>query len=217
MFVASYKSDAIAIFNITSDGVKFAHKVHKLAKQPKGLGNPVGIAVSNANDRVFILGYEGNILIVYHKDTHGQLTFKQQLENTPTQPRLFNKPQKLLLSADAKMVYVANSAGSSISVFSLKNDAYTFIQSVFHEDLNGAGSLLLSHDGKRLYAAGEQDTGFVQFNVEPDGSLHFANRYNSKEQTIHSVSSMVELLNDKLLVMVSAKADALHVVELPKQ
>ncbi|WP_175442175.1 beta-propeller fold lactonase family protein [Pseudoalteromonas byunsanensis] len=216
LFVAGYKSNEVAVFNLTSEGLEFAYKVHRLAQQPKSLGSPVSIALSNTDDRVFILGYEGNTLTIYSKDEDSKLSFKQQLENPHTQPTHFNNPQKILLSADSKTVYVANSTGSSISVFSLQDDEYSFTQSVVHDGLKGVGSLLLSHDGKKLYAAGEQDSGFVQFAVAPNGTLNFANRYNSPDQTIHSVSSMVELVNDKLLLVLSAKADALYVVELPE-
>ncbi|NOU52186.1 lactonase family protein [Pseudoalteromonas sp. JBTF-M23] len=214
LLVASYKSNSVTIFNVDAKTIKLAQQVKHLDKQPKHLGNPVSIALSASGNKLFVAGFDGNIVTIYARDNEGKLAFLQQLENTLSAEKILSNPQKIIASHNGKFIYVANASNASITVFADEDGFFNHVQSITVEGLKGVGTLLLSNDGKHLFAAGEQDSGLVQLRVQANGRLSEAISYNNESNSIHGISS-IEQLEARRLLLSAAKADTVYLVQLP--
>ncbi|BBN83757.1 hypothetical protein PA25_37420 [Pseudoalteromonas sp. A25] len=214
LLVASYKSDSVIICNVGTNSIELSSQVKRLAAQPKSLGNPVSMALSSSGDRLFVAGFEGNTMTIFNRHEDGTLTFFQQLENNPDLEKVLSNPQKVITSTDAKHFYVANAGSKSIAVFSYENDAYKHKHSVYAEELNGVGALLLSKNGQYVFAAAEHGHGILQFKVQKNGALSSPKYLNTADNSITGVSS-IEQLDEQRLLLTGAKADTLYLVQLP--
>ena len=119
-----------------------------------------------------------------------------------------------MVSPDNKHVYVTGFASDSIAVFSRNTTAganfgkLTFRETHSSAGLNGADSVAISPDGKRLYVAAFNDDAIVVFQRNTDkNSANFGNL--TFVQTLKAEVAGVEGLNGISELMVSP--DGKHV------
>lgn len=224
IFVASYVSNGITIFDVTAQQeVVFNRSVKSPAGLKNGLGKPVSLALSPSNNELYAVGFEGHQLTIFERDKTDKLVLKQVLKNGIDRVQHFLNPQKIVVSPDGNYLYVACSGSHSIVVFSrMKNGQYAFLQAVTNSELGGsgltgAGSLAISPSGKLLYAAGESDVGLVLFDVAENGYLNLRRRFlgaTIKTGGLEGVSSITIADNGRYLLLTEAKKDSLSVFKI---
>lgn len=219
VFVASYQSNAVSIFDVSECDEITLNKVITSGYANIDLGNPVSLALSPSNSELFVAGYEKHKLTVFSRKLGGEWVVKQVIQTEVDGEENCLNPQKIVISQNAKVLYLACSGSNTLAVFALVDDNYSFVQTITNSDvggsgLSGAGSMALSHDGAHLYAAGESDTGMLLFNVEADGKLTLMKRFTFDEYSIEGVSSIAITSDGKHLLLSLAKGDALYMLEL---
>ncbi len=219
LFVASYKSDALSIFDIDEDSqLSFVSKVTSQDLSQSELGRPVSLAYSEANNELVVAGYEGNILTVFSKGEHGKLSVKQTIYNDENAVEHLVNPQYVILSSDSRFMYVACSGSNTILVFERTDEKYTFLQSVTHSETHGSGlagvaSLAISTDGLTLYAAGEFDKGVLRFDISDNGSLILKETIQSDDNEIEGVTSIALSEDGQHMLLSLGKKDALYLLK----
>lgn len=217
LYVASYMSNALSVFNIHATGaLTFQYKVSSNSDESFDLGKPVSLALSDSGQRLVVAGYENHSLNVFDLDETWNLSLAQTID-AQSVPELKN-PMKLLLSEDAGYLYVACAGSHSIQVFAKRQKGYVLLQSVDHSitdgsGLTGVGSMALTSDGKQLFAAGEFDSGLLQFAVTTDGKLQYMQTIQSENHRIEGVTSISVHPNEQSLALTLGKMDALYIIE----
>lgn len=215
LFVASYKSNGISVFDISEAlHLTFNHHYTRAKSTGQGLGNPVSIAYSKLRDELIVAGFEGNSLSVLSKNTDGKLRLKQTIQNDADGVKDLINPQEIILSPDDKHLYVACPGSNAIVVFELRNNQYQYRQSVSDVDtsglgLAGIGSMVLTDNGSRLFAAGEMGEGLLLFDVNKTGKLVFNRKFLFKGHKIEGVTSIAKTADEKMLLLTLGKRDAL--------
>ncbi|GAA0855497.1 beta-propeller fold lactonase family protein [Aliiglaciecola litoralis] len=219
LFVASYKSDAISIFDININSqLTFNSKINSNDLSPNMLGKPVSVVYSQVNKELVVAGFEGNVLNIFSQDEHGKFTHKQMINNSENTQNLLVNPQYLALSSDSKFIYVACSGSSAVLVFKRTDEGYVFMQSITQSETHGSGlegvaTLALSSDGSNLYAAGEFDKGVLQFKISDDGSLDFEDKIHAEANKIEGVTSIALSEDGKHMLLSLGKKDALYLLK----
>lgn len=246
IFTASYKSNALSVFETSvfdvsggdnhSDGSVLANRVEG---GELGLGGAVGLALSGDNTLLAVTGFDEHMLTLYNRTTDGELELSQILRGGDTWiPQLVN-PQVVKFSPDGHYIYVACAGGDAIVVFNrvetkAGDTEYALLQTVTDEEveggLKGAGSLAVSPDGKRLFVAGEADTGVIVLRRGSDGRLRLESKLLTTDQVISSLAidssivanvlqgiSSLQLSKDgQYLLVTLAKQDSLSVLKLDR-
>ena len=224
LFVASYASNSISVFDISRTGeLTLNHKTNNHKLSGYDLGKPVSLALSPIKNELYVTGFEGDQLTIFDKDNFGKLQIKQTLKNGSGGLTNFIKPQKVITSTNGMYLYVACSGSNSLAIFKKDQNGYfVFFQAISNEDiggkgLTGASSLAISKDGNYLYAAGEADTGLLMFKVADDGQLSFIRQIVNESHPVakmDAISSIKVSTNGKYLLLTSAKHDALFVFKV---
>jgi DNA-binding beta-propeller fold protein YncE len=218
LFVASYKSDAISIFDINENfQLTFNSKISSDDLRPIKLGKPVNLVYSPINKDLVVAGYEGNVLTIFSSNQQGEFTHRQTIDNGEHVQKLLLNPQYLALSPDNRFIYVACSGSSAILVFERTDDGYRFIQSITHANaigsgLSGVASIAISSDGSGLYAAGEFDKGVLRFNISDDGHLEYREKIQTETNEIEGVTSITLSKNGEQMLLTLGKKDALYLL-----
>jgi DNA-binding beta-propeller fold protein YncE len=222
LLAASYMSNAVAIFDITSDGRIVFNKAIKDAKPlENSLGKPVSLALSLLNDELYVLGFDNHQLTIFGRKYGGDLLVKQVIKNGVAGVEQFVNPQKVVVSPEGKFLYVACSGSNAIVVFQKKETGqYAFVQAVNNSDIGGSGlegasSLAISADGSKIYAAGEAGHGLYFFSTGVDGRLI----YNSKlltvrDKEIKRISSLTLTDDNQHLLVATGKGNSLLVFKI---
>jgi DNA-binding beta-propeller fold protein YncE len=215
-------SNAVAIFDITSDGRIVFNKAIKGAKPlENSLGKPVSLALSLLNDELYVLGFDNHQLTIFGRKYGGDLLVKQVIKNGVAGVEQFVNPQKVVVSPEGKFLYVACSGSNAIVVFQKKETGqYAFVQAVNNSDIGGSGlegasSLAISADGSKIYAAGEAGHGLYFFSTGVDGRLI----YNSKlltvrDKEIKRISSLTLTDDNQHLLVATGKGNSLLVFKI---
>jgi DNA-binding beta-propeller fold protein YncE len=222
LLVAGYMSNAVAIFDITSDGrILFNRAIKDASPLEKSLGKPVSLALSLLNDELYVLGFDSHQLTIFDRKDRGDLLVKQVIKNGVAGVEQFVNPQKIVVSPAGNFLYVACSGSNAIVVFQKKETGhYAFLQAVNNADIGGSGlegasSLAMSSDGSKIYAAGEAGHGFYLFSAGVDGRLI----YNSKLLTVRDneikrISSLTLTDDNQHLLVATGKGNALFVFNI---
>jgi len=222
LFVASYMSNAISIFNITPDKEVIFNRTVKDAKPfEDDLGKPISLALSPLNDELYVLGFEKHQLTIFDRSKTGDLLVKQVLKNGFDGVKEFVNPQKIVVSPNGKFLYVACAGSHSIVVFQkLDSGQYTFVQAVNNSDIGGSGlegasSLAISSNGSRVYAAGESGIGLYLFRVRDNGKLSFENKLLSvRDNELKKISSITLTRDNQHLLVANGKENSVFVFKI---
>ena len=223
LFVASYMSNAVSIFDIAPEGkITLNHIIKNTSPFAGDLGKPVSVVLSPRNDNLFVLGFETHQLTVLERETSGRFSTRQVLSTGADGPSQCLNPQKLLVSPGGNYLYVACAGSDALAVFTQAEDGtFGFLQKIASTDLNGglegAGSLALSTDGRYLYAAGEAGRGLFLFETQTDGRLRLADRYPAKpdaDDEFTGISSLHLTTDNQHLLVTAAKKDSLLILQV---
>jgi len=222
LFVASYKSNSISIFDIKENGnVIFNGKITDAKLAESDLGNPISLALSPLNEQLYVLGFEKHQLTIFDRNKEGNLSVKQVLKNDIDGVQQFVNPQKIVVSPNGKFLYVACSGSNSLVVFhKLDSGKYGFLQAINNSDiggsgLEGAGSLAISPDGSKVYAAGESGIGLYLFDATADGKLRFKDKLvSARDNKLKKISSMTLTNDNKHLLVATGKDNSIFVFKI---
>lgn len=222
LFVASYMSNAVAIFDITSNGkVIFNRAIRDAEPLQNELGKPISLAFSPHNDELYVLGFDRHQLTIFGRNNEGELFVKQVLRNGVAGVEKFVNPQKIVVSPKGTFLYIACSGSNSIVVFrKLGNGTYEFFQVINNSNIGGTGlegasSLAISSDGSEVYAAGELGFGLYLFRVGIDGKLSFINKFlNVSGNEIKNISSITLTVDNQHLLIATGKGNSLFVFKV---
>ncbi|WP_186506454.1 beta-propeller fold lactonase family protein [Neptunicella marina] len=177
LFVAGYMSNALSVWEITADKqLHFKQFLRNSGSLITDLGKPIGLALSPANDELYVLGFDAGQIAIFNRDQQGELSAKQLIQNEVNGISNLINPQKIVVSPDGRLLFVACAGSSAILVFEkTANEQFQLIQTVTTDDvqggLEGASSLALNAKGDTLYAAGEAGNGLLTFEITPAGKL----------------------------------------------
>lgn len=222
VFVASYKSNAVSVFDVSVQKRLVLNQVLSAGNAHFNnieLGNPVSLALSPTNNELFVVGYEQHKLTIFSRQHTGELTLKQIISTDKGQSQTCLNPQKIVIQTDGDAVYLACAGSHTIAVYANQNQTYSLIQTVSNSDiggfgLTGVGSMVLTPDRTKLFVAAEADSGLLLFNVMPSGKLELAQHYSVEEYGIEGVSSLALSADSQHLLMTLAKADSLLMLQL---
>lgn len=224
LLVASYMSNAVAIFDITSDGqILFNRAIKDARPLENSLGKPVSLALSSLNDELYVLGFDNHQLTIFDRKDGGELLVKQVIKNGVAGVEQFVNPQKIVVSPEGKFLYVACSGSNAIVVFQKKETGqYAFVQAVNNSDIGGSGlegasSLAILADGSKIYAAGEAGHGLYLFSAGVDGRLSFKSKLlNVSDNELMKISSITLTNDNQHLLVATGKSNSLFVFKIKK-
>ena len=222
LIIASYMSNAIAIFDVSQQGKLTLNHVKKDAiPLERDLGSPITAALSALNDELYVLGFEGHQLTIFDRNKAGTLSVKQVIKNGTDGVEQFVNPQKIVVSPNGKFLYIACAGSHSLVVFDkTKTGKFSFLQAINNSDIGGSGlegasSLAISSDGSTLYAAGEAGSGLYQFNVGVDGRLSYKNKLlRVQDNELKGISSFTLTDDNQHLLVATGKGNALLVFKV---
>ncbi|WP_185826799.1 beta-propeller fold lactonase family protein [Shewanella canadensis] len=241
LYIASYKSNALSVFDVSGDDLVF----NRFEGEEPGLGGAVGLDLSGDNTLLAVTGFDEHMLTLYNRTMDGELELSQILRGGDTGIPYLVNPQVVKFSPDGHFIYVACSGSDAIVVLNRieavsgsgtrkGEDAakYALFQTLTNDELGGglkgAGSLAISSDGSRLYAAGEADSGVLVLRKENDGRLSLESKLfdtelvnkglpagdNKDINVLVGVSSLQLSKDGQYLLVTSAKQDSLYVLKL---
>ncbi|HFC00966.1 MAG TPA: hypothetical protein ENJ53_09205, partial [Phaeodactylibacter sp.] len=149
-----------------------------------GMNFPVNIAVSPDGDFVYSAANGSGAAVVFNKQNSGNLTFvESQMSGTDGVTGL-GRPYAITVSPDGKNIYSAGYDDNSLAYFSRSSTTgdLTFVNMVADgvdgvDGLYRASSVVVSPDGKNVYAAGNNDDAIAVFaRDEATGDLTFVEK-----------------------------------------
>lgn len=225
LLVASYMSDAISVFDISPTQEIIFNKTIKDARPLEAdLGKPISLALSPLNDELYVLGFEKHQLTIFDRSKEGNLQVKQVIKDEVDGVKQFANPQKIVVSPNGKFLYIACAGSNSIVVFHrLDNGHYKLLQAINNSDiggsgLEGAGSLAISSDGSRVYAAGESGRGLYLFEAGNNGMLKYRSKLLSvRNNELKKISSITLTADNRHLLVATGKDNSLFVFKVEPQ
>lgn len=177
-----------------STGVISANNPPFIAASSAGAG-PRHFVFHPSNQHVYLINEEASTLTTYLIDSaSGKLTQQQTLSSLPTGYKGTSFASGLVLSKDARHLYVANRLHNSISQFNInENGSLTMADNVWtHGDY--PRTLTISPDGQSLYAMNQRSDNITQFTIDPSsGKLTFTQRFTP----VGSPSQLVFVTDEK--------------------
>ena len=187
LYVTAFRQDAIVVFtrNTQTGELTYRHNVQEgagyncilmgpCANTIDGLDGAYGVAVSSDGKHVYVTGYNDDAIVVFNRLPNGLLTevfTGAQVAQIITDPVLdgLDGARGVTLSGDGQHLYVAGGLADTVVVYgrNASNGHLTFRQLFadggLNQGLNGAGKLLLSHDGRHLYVAAFENDSVTLF------------------------------------------------------
>ncbi len=168
--------------NAVSGHLTFVQALFNGAAGTAGLNGVFAVTVSPDGAHVYTAAFLDDAVAAFARNsTTGALTFVEVEKEGLGGAAGLDGASSVLVSPDAKHVYVGAGGGDTVAVFSrnVTTGALTFVE--FEADgvggvdgLNGIGGLVASPYGGRIYAAGQVDDAVAVFDRNPaTGALTF--------------------------------------------
>lgn len=147
--------------------------------QSAALQNATGVAIAPNGKHAYGLGYASDSIGVFSRNANsGAVAFVEQESGNG-----LASPMSVVVSPDNKNVYVAGDISDSVHSYSrAANGELSFIDADFDgmdgaEGLDGAHDVVISPDGKHVYAVGREDDAIALLERLPDGELQWADAF----------------------------------------
>ncbi len=188
VYTAGNLDDAIAIFSrdaLTGELI-FVNKIEDNTNGVDGLNGARFVTLSPDGNFVYAAGFNDDAITVFSRDVlTGDLTFIEMIEDNENGVDGLNGANSIAISNDGTYAYTTGFNDDAIAMFSrnVTTGTLTFIESYKNgvsnvNGLNGAHSVVISNDGKSVYACGFNDDAVVAFNRNvADGKLTFVNMF----------------------------------------
>jgi 6-phosphogluconolactonase (cycloisomerase 2 family) len=183
--------DAVAVFarNATTGALAFVEAVRDDAPGVDGLDGAFGLTMSPDGRHLYATGQIADAVAVFAVAPFAPRGFAQ--EGVDGVDDALDRPLDVAISPDGRHAYVASFASDAVAIFAIDaaQDQLHFLgrkkqgeiepaNALSIDGLNGARAVLVSPDGRQLYATGAASDAVVWFDREPtDGSLVFRAAY----------------------------------------
>ncbi|MFK8182701.1 MAG: DUF4347 domain-containing protein [Phormidesmis sp.] len=174
---------ALAVFDRDANGnLTFREALKNGENGIDGLAGAYEVVVSPDGTQVFVAGYDDDALVVFDRDTEGNLTFNTVFKDGDTNNGQtidgLNGAISLDVSPDGTQVFVAGYTNNAIAIFDREAGVLTFDQVLRDNEngidgLEGTWSVRVSPDGNQVFATGDSDSALAVFNRSAEGELSF--------------------------------------------
>lgn len=182
MYVAGFDQDTIVIFKRnTQDGnLTYNNTLHNNVMGITGLTGVSSITISQNGLYAYTTGLEENAITVFSRNiADGMLTYKQLYRHNVLGTHNLEGVIDLTISPDGKDLYAASSATDAIAHFNRDpvTGLLTYHSAVINvegelQGLDGVQSLIISPDGKHLYAASFISTELTSWSIFYTTQVH---------------------------------------------
>ncbi len=156
------------------------------------LAFPFNVSGSSDGNYIYALGANDNAINVFERNpTNGLLTFKEAQVEGNVGVEGMNYPVCIAVSPDGNQIYTAANGSGAAVVFKKESDgglSFTESQKSGTSGVTGLGkpySLVVSPDGKNVYAAAYDDNSVVMFSrSEETGNLTYINMLKDGENGV---------------------------------
>jgi len=173
VYVAGYVDDAVAVFtrDAASGELTFVGAWKDGADGVDGLDGAFAVAVSSDRRHVYVAGSRDSALAVFTQDpATNALTFVQIVKTGIGGVSGLRGVRDVTVSPDGAHVYAAGNSDDAVAVFSrdAATGELTFVEAVKNgvdgiDGLDGVYSVVVSPDGRNVYAAGYISDALVAF------------------------------------------------------
>lgn len=158
----------------SSGTLRFVEAVFDGVGGVSGIVDPSALLVSAEGSHLYVTSPSNDAVSVFARQDNGRLSFVEV--HTDGVGGGLDRPQSMALSASGRYLYVASFESDAVAVFRRDSDQgrLRFAGAQFDDadgvdGLDGARALVLSPDGRNLYAAGAADDAVTVFAVDEEG------------------------------------------------
>lgn len=217
LYVIGQEANALSVFqrNVNDGSLVGQQVIRDNQNGVQDMSFPSDVKVSPDGRHVFVTGYADEAVACFSRNTaNGQLAYTGAIRRADLSGNALAGPRGLSLSRDGKNVYVSNTDGNSIDVFSrnVNTGNLTHLQTF----ANGAGgvtglqatqALTVSADGQQVYVAGTGDDALVVFDRNTlTGQLTY-------QSTMENNNAGVTNLDYPVAIAVSEHFDEIYVAD----
>jgi DNA-binding beta-propeller fold protein YncE len=199
VYVASTGDDSLSIFdrNAMDGTLTYRGMVQDTAPGVDGLWDAYAVVVSPDGNHVYVASYSDDAVSHFDYHADGLIYQSDDLWKDGAGLALYlNGANDLAISPDGKFVYVASRWDDSVTVFARLpvsgNLSWVadYVDDVGGVDgLNGARSVTVSADGKRVYVASQHDHALAVFDRdETFGLLQFVGVYKDGQDGVDGLN-----------------------------
>ncbi|MCF6439500.1 beta-propeller fold lactonase family protein [Pseudoalteromonas luteoviolacea] len=217
LYVASYLSNAVSIFDIEHTG---ALSPHGQLLPKTNWGRPTSISQPSDENWLYINGFEDNKVSILKKDADGKYALIQTLTHGSENIETMQNPQQILISPDNQFLFVAASKSNNINVFK-KSNSDTFLHhqtlsSPTPTSLSGACCIAFSSKQNMLFAAGESGEGILVYGLSPSSGKLSLKRHikQIKNNKINGVSVLSLSSDERTLYAGTGKNNEVFIIKL---
>ncbi|MEH2285632.1 MAG: beta-propeller fold lactonase family protein [Nostoc sp.] len=184
LYAAGYQDSAVAVFkrNTTTGKLSFVEVQKDDTNGVDGLGSSYSVTVSPDGKFLYASGYDDSAVAVFKRNQQtGKLSFVEVQKDDTNGVDGLGGAESITVSPDGKFLYASGYDDSAVAVF--ERDTTTgqlsFVEVQKNgtngvDGLGGANSVIVSPDGKFLYAAGYDDSAVAVFERDTTtGQLSF--------------------------------------------
>jgi len=167
---------ALLVFsrNISTGTLTFIEYFKDDSAGVSGLDGARGLVLSPDGRNVYVAGVWDSTVVVFSRDTgDGSLTYMEYFKDDSAGVDGLAEVYRINISPDGRYLYAASIHDSALAVFSrdITNGSLTYIESIFDDALGVDGlsyvsDVIVSPDGKHVYAAGAMDDAIAIFKVK---------------------------------------------------
>lgn len=201
VYVAGFDAVNVFLRDSASGRLTFVEE-QRGSDRVAGLQGADAIAVSPDGKHVYVGGFNEDSLVIFARDPQrGTLTPAGLLHDGIDGADGLDQPRAISLSPDGRSLYVAGHDDDSIAVFDRDPDSGRLAFAQILRDgagpvrgLDGAFSVAVSSDGRRVYAAGLNSSSLVVFERDTaSGRLEFVDAFVDGEQAIDGLAGALRL------------------------
>ena len=188
VYATGNNDDAVVVFSrddVTGE-LTFIEYFEDDENGVQGLNGARWITVSPDGKNVYAVGYFDDALVTFARDLNtGTLTYINQHKDSQNGVDGLKRANTVTISADGLFAYATGYTDDAVALFSRSpiDGTLTYITNYKNgltgiNGLNGASSIILSHDGMNAYACGFNDGAVVVFSRDPaTGFLSYLSTY----------------------------------------
>lgn len=195
LYVIGREENAVAVFqrNVNDGSLELKQVVRDDQAGVQYINYPTSVKVSPDGNHVMVVGYADQAISCFNRNgLTGTLTFNNVIRRTDLSGSALEGPFGMSISGDGKNIYIANTDGNSVDVFSrnINTGAITHQQN-FENGTNGVSGLQattaleVSADGQQVYVAGTGDDAMVIFDRNTlNGQLTYQSTFENNMASV---------------------------------
>ena len=203
VFVTGQLDDSLVVFDRSTSGDLTLRAIFKDGVDGvDGLDGAGNVVVSPENNQVFVTGFYDNALVVFDRDTSGELTYHTSIQDGDGVVEGLRDVEDLAVSPDGRQIFVTGSKNDTLVVFDrdLVSGELSYRQTFSDgqdgvDGLDGIGAIQLSTDGSQIFVTGEFDNAVAVFTRDIDNNdvISYQHTYTNGADGVSGLSGPVSL------------------------